>query len=74
VLPALALWFVTLSAAYRLRLLDRILGVGQLPPSGADRPEDDDGAADRRLRPRRKQWMPIGTSRRTSDVDGLPLR
>jgi cation-transporting ATPase E len=31
VLPALALWFITLSAAYRLRLLDRILGVGQLP-------------------------------------------
>jgi len=27
---ALALWFVTLSAAYRLRLLDRILGLGQL--------------------------------------------
>jgi cation-transporting ATPase E len=31
VLPALALWFGTLSAAYRLKLLDRILGVGQLP-------------------------------------------
>jgi cation-transporting P-type ATPase E len=31
VLPALALWFITLSAAYRLRLLDRIVGVGQLP-------------------------------------------
>ena len=30
VLPALALWFATLSAAYRLRLLDRILGLGQL--------------------------------------------
>ena len=30
VLPALALWFVTLSAAYRLRLLDRILGLGPL--------------------------------------------
>ena len=31
VLPALALWFVVLSAAYRLRLLDRILGLDELP-------------------------------------------
>lgn len=31
VLPALALWFVTLSAAYRFRLLDRILGLSDLP-------------------------------------------
>ena len=31
VLPALALWFVTLTAAYRLRLLDRILGLGEVP-------------------------------------------
>jgi cation-transporting P-type ATPase E len=29
VLPALALWFVTLTAAFRLRLLDRILGLGE---------------------------------------------
>jgi cation-transporting ATPase E len=26
VLPALVLWFVVLSAAYRFRLLDRVLG------------------------------------------------
>ncbi len=32
VLPAVALWFVTLSAAYRFRLLDRLLGLGSLPP------------------------------------------
>jgi cation-transporting ATPase E len=31
VLPALALWFVALSAAYRLRLLDRVLGIDRLP-------------------------------------------
>jgi cation-transporting ATPase E len=31
VLPALALWFVTLSLTYRFRLLDRILGLGSLP-------------------------------------------
>jgi cation-transporting ATPase E len=33
VLPALALWFVALNAAYRLRLLDRVLGLGELPPA-----------------------------------------
>lgn len=33
VLPALALWFVVLSLAYRLRLLDRVLGLDQLPHS-----------------------------------------
>jgi cation-transporting ATPase E len=31
VLPALVLWFATLTAVYRLRLLDRILGLDQLP-------------------------------------------
>ncbi len=31
VLPATALWFLTLSAAYRFRLLDRVLGLGSLP-------------------------------------------
>jgi cation-transporting P-type ATPase E len=31
VLPALLLWFATLTAVYRLRLLDRILGLDQLP-------------------------------------------
>jgi cation-transporting P-type ATPase E len=31
VLPALALWFAALTAVYRLRLLDRILGLDQLP-------------------------------------------
>ena len=31
VLPALVLWFVALSAAYRFRLLDRILGLPELP-------------------------------------------
>ena len=34
VLPALALWFVALSAAYRFRLLDRILGLSE-PPAGS---------------------------------------
>ncbi|MGE3289392.1 MAG: HAD-IC family P-type ATPase [Pseudonocardia sp.] len=33
VLPALVLWFATLTAAYRLRLLDRVLGLDQLPRS-----------------------------------------
>jgi cation-transporting ATPase E len=31
VLPALVLWFVALSAAYRFRLLDRVLGLDLLP-------------------------------------------
>jgi cation-transporting ATPase E len=31
VLPALAVWFLALSAAYRLRLLDRVLGLRSLP-------------------------------------------
>jgi cation-transporting ATPase E len=31
VLPGLVLWFATLTAVYRLRLLDRILGLDQLP-------------------------------------------
>jgi cation-transporting ATPase E len=31
VLPALVVWFLALSAAYRLRLLDRVLGLGDLP-------------------------------------------
>jgi cation-transporting ATPase E len=36
VLPALVLWFAALSAAYRFRLLDQVLGLGELPgPSGA---------------------------------------
>jgi cation-transporting P-type ATPase E len=35
VLPALALWFAALTAAYRLRVLDRVLGLGELPATGA---------------------------------------
>jgi cation-transporting ATPase E len=31
VLPALAIWFVLLSVAYRVRLLDRVLGLDDLP-------------------------------------------
>jgi cation-transporting P-type ATPase E len=31
VLPALVLWFAALTAAYRFRLLDRALGLGELP-------------------------------------------
>jgi cation-transporting ATPase E len=31
VLPALALWFAALTLVYRLRLLDRVLGLDQLP-------------------------------------------
>jgi cation-transporting ATPase E len=31
VLPALVLWFATLTAVFRLRLLDRILGLDELP-------------------------------------------
>ena len=30
-LPALALWFGALTAAYRFRLLDRLLGLDDLP-------------------------------------------
>ena len=36
VLPALVLWFALLSAAYRFRVLDRVLGLDALPRS--DRP------------------------------------
>jgi cation-transporting P-type ATPase E len=32
VLPTLALWFVTLTLAYRFRLLERMLGLDALPP------------------------------------------
>jgi cation-transporting ATPase E len=31
VLPALALWFAALTLVYRLRLLDRVLGLDELP-------------------------------------------
>jgi cation-transporting ATPase E len=31
VLPALVLWYAALTVVYRLRLLDRILGLDQLP-------------------------------------------
>jgi cation-transporting P-type ATPase E len=31
VLPALAVWFVALTVAYRFRVLDRLLGVRHLP-------------------------------------------
>jgi cation-transporting ATPase E len=34
VLPALLIWFALLSAAYRFRLLDRVLGLDDLPPAG----------------------------------------
>jgi cation-transporting P-type ATPase E len=34
VLPALVIWFIVLTAAYRFRLLDRILGLGDLPGNG----------------------------------------
>ena len=37
VLPALVLWFVALSAAYRFRVLDRMLGIDQLPGVSAPR-------------------------------------
>jgi cation-transporting ATPase E len=30
VLPALVLWFAALTAAFRLRLLDRVLGLDEL--------------------------------------------
>jgi cation-transporting ATPase E len=38
VLPALILWFVLLSAAYRFRVLDRALGLGKLTAQGLPRP------------------------------------
>ena len=34
VLPALVLWFAALTAAYRFRLLDRVLGIDDLPAGG----------------------------------------
>jgi cation-transporting ATPase E len=34
VLPALVLWFLLLSAAYRFRVLDRALGIGRLAEEG----------------------------------------
>ena len=37
VLPALVVWFVALSAAYRFRVLDRMLGIDQLPGVSAPR-------------------------------------
>jgi cation-transporting ATPase E len=36
VLPALALWFAAMTAAYRFRLLDRMLGLAALPPTRPD--------------------------------------
>ena len=36
VLPALVLWFAALTAAYRFRVLDRVLGLGDTP-TGAHR-------------------------------------
>jgi cation-transporting P-type ATPase E len=47
VLPALVLWFAVLSAAYRWRLLDRVLGLGDLPGRGA--PAADPAAAEQDL-------------------------
>ncbi len=38
VLPALVLWFAVLSATYRLRLLDRVLGTDRLPPARHEEP------------------------------------
>jgi cation-transporting ATPase E len=35
VLPALLVWFVLLGAAYRFRVLERLLGLSQLPVEGA---------------------------------------
>src|SRR5215207_7305426 len=35
VLPALVIWFVALTAAYRFRVLDRMLGTDRLPRNGA---------------------------------------
>jgi cation-transporting ATPase E len=37
-LPALVLWFLLLSAAYRFRLLDRALGIERLPDQGVSTP------------------------------------
>lgn len=37
VLPALVLWFLVLTAVYRLRLLDRVLGLDLLEESGGSR-------------------------------------
>jgi cation-transporting ATPase E len=37
VLPALVLWFAALTAAYRFRLLDRVLGLDELPGASAAR-------------------------------------
>jgi cation-transporting P-type ATPase E len=39
VLPALALWFVTLTAAFRFRVLDRVLGLPPASPYPAPSPE-----------------------------------
>ncbi len=33
VLPALVIWFFVLTAAYRFRVLDRVLGLDRLPPA-----------------------------------------
>jgi cation-transporting P-type ATPase E len=41
VLPALVLWFVLLTAAYRFRLLERALGLQQLPAASATGPTQD---------------------------------
>jgi cation-transporting ATPase E len=35
VLPALVLWFLTLTAAFRFRVLDRVLGLDNLPRAAA---------------------------------------
>ncbi|GAA4673070.1 hypothetical protein GCM10023215_00550 [Pseudonocardia yuanmonensis] len=51
VLPALVAWFLVLSAAFRLRLLDRILGLDSLGPAVSEGGVADEGRAGaRRLR------------------------
>ena len=47
VLPALVLWFAALSAAYRFHLLDRVLGLDDLPPSRPRASRADRYAGDR---------------------------
>ena len=56
VLPALVLWFALLTAAYRFRLLERALGLQQLPAAGV--------AGRGPTRDRRPGHRPVGTAGR----------
>ena len=69
VLPALVVWFATLTAAYRFRVLDRVLGLDRLPAT-PDPERRCDAPCDRRHR----NAVEALSFRPTSVVDCPPPR